>query len=274
MKKLITLLLCSLALPAYAAVDGKSVAIGAGIGAVGAVILNYTLIPWISGKNEERERERQELERQRQIEVSKSALARIQGKFSREVGLLDREEHLSKKQLVEIVTGKFGNQECMFSTYDQEVVYAIRELEGINAQLLGTADQEKQSELLRKLRLLNHDKNSLLRSELTSDIEKERKLEREHALFDAQMGNEARLREVVKEVKGVVHAQNNNRSWTEEKLNNIANRMGQEGQAIRDMLRDEARRDEHRWDRQERHWERLGNHHHQNQNPPPYAPVR
>lgn len=240
----------------------KKYGIGAVIGAGAVVILDKLVVPWFSGKSEERER-------QRQIASAKTILARAGTKFSDEIALDGR---LSKRQLMDVVTAKFGNKECKYYLYDQELAAVIAELEGVNLAVLDEANREKQAELLRKLHTLNKEKNLNLHQEMVADQQKQRALERETLEFGAKLDNEKRLTEITKELKGVVHEQNNNRSWTEEKLNNIGRNVRQEGQATRDMLRDQGHASERHWDRWERQADRQQQQQHQA--PPPYNPNR
>lgn len=253
-----------------------------GLTAIGSVVtvlaIEHWIYPYFSGKSEQANQERiaQEIAAQRVREQARARqiMANTSSLYAQEIAHL---AHLNKEDLVTIVTGKYGNRELKFFSYDQDVDKTLCTLESVNVAALEQPEQEKFFTLLTTIRALNTQKNLLLTNEITKQIQQNRELEYKQAKFNAELDNQQKLKEVIRDVHTVVKDQANNRTWTESILTNITSRVKEEGRETRQMVRDEAQRNEHRANRQESKLDRVldnqrpqGNPH--DNRPPAYNP--
>lgn len=255
MKRVIIILLPALLLQTLPV---KSNAEHVGYGILGGVVLSAfiggVIIPWANGSWEKQWREQEkarkeqearekEARRIKEIQQAQELMIKTINRYSAELNIL---QTMHKKQLVEIITGKFGNTEFKYRNYDQELTRAICALETINPTILTNSDQQKLAQLLEQLHTLNRRKNVDLNDELVTEQQRERSLDNAQKEFNAKMNNQRELADVVKDIKSVMQEQKNERKWLETQLNSITN-----------LIRD--------W-RNDSRWERLF----ANQNPPPY----
>lgn len=238
--------------------DTRDVAYGAAAGIGFALMLDNVMIPWLSGtwEKERKEKEAHDAQEQRRItiEQAQQLITRICTRYYDE---LNAQKDLSKKQLFDIITGRYGNHEFRFLKYDQDLTQTLCSLENIDCTVLPAQDQQKVLSLVQQLRFVEKQKNLLLSQEIIYDQQRNRELERSQMEFNAKLNNHREIGHLIEEMKKIVREQANNRSWTEEKLNTIANRIREEAQRLREMMHDEVRRNEQRWERFERQWQGL-----------------
>lgn len=196
--------------------------------------------------------------------------------------------HLTKQDLVTIVTGKYGNREHKFFTYDQELEQTLMKLLQVNISALEPAEQEAFYALLTNVRELHRQKNLLLSTEITKQIEQHREIKHQEARFDAELKTQQKLQEVIRDVHGVVQEQANNRSWMEAMFKDTARAARTEGERTREQINNVVHtmqtkdlRDSTWQGRQDDNWRRLQNdmrdrerdqHHGAPHRPPPYNP--
>jgi hypothetical protein len=238
--------------------NGETIFATAAISIVTLLGIEHLLIPAISGSWERQRQEQlaQELAAQqaRDRAHAQRVMADTSSAYAPEIKQLG---HLTKEDLVTIITGKYGNRELKFFTYDHELDATLAKLANVNTSALEPAEQATFYALLNNIRDLHRQKNLLLSAEITKQIEQNRNLTYQQARFNAELDTQQKLKEVIRDVHGVVQEQANNRTWMETMLTGISSRVKDDGRETRQLVRDEAQRNEHRWSRQEGHWDRL-----------------
>lgn len=234
---------------------------------VGLLVVEHGIIPAITGSWERQRQEKlaQELAAQqaRDRAYAQRVMAEAASLYASE---LNKVSHLTKQELVTIITGKYGNREHKFFTYDQELKAILEKLTQINVSALEPAEQESFFTLLTNLRALNQQKNILLEDEITRQIRQHRDLTQQQAKFNAELNTQQELQALTGEVRSVVHDHANNRSWMEGMFKETARAARTEGERTREQINNvvhtmhnKDQRDSNWQARQDDNWRRLNN---------------
>ncbi|MFI5333135.1 MAG: hypothetical protein ACHQVS_03465 [Candidatus Babeliales bacterium] len=259
--------------------EGEKIGVAVAGTFFGILAIEHLIYPAITGKWE---RERQEqlaqkiaAQQARDRAYAQHLIADTNASYAPELRQL---QSLTKGDLVTIITGKYGNKELKFFTYDQELEATLAKLAAVNISALEPAEQENFYALLTNIKELHRQKNLLLSAEITKQIEHHRTIAQQQARFNAEINTQQQLQALTSEVRGVVQEQTNNRSWMEAMFKDTTRASRSEGERTREQINNVVQtmhnkdgRDGMWQARQDDNWRRLQNDmRDRGQFPPPY----